>query len=380
MRAAGDPRTSRYDAENSRLEFTEKGKPAGVLNVVNLFGEYLRIAKAERATWLKKNCVGLLNRMEVPEDFEDAKPDLLPTIRPRAMLDVLRLDQEIAGSTEPTELAALPLSEHLVVCLAYDLPNTMQLVNNKALRQWGASAYEAGEIARHNLEARPFNLIRTTSNLYVFECGDAYDSSRMLMLDKVRDLEFQGKTIAIPITRNCLMVTGSEELDGLGQMAEQAESMKEDPRPLCSIPHMLDGDEWHAWQPPADHPHYAKFRTLELRCLFGEYAEQKQQLEKLHEKTGLDVFVATFSVIDKSGRLLSWCVWSKGIVSWLPKTDFVGLYDPDVKAHRFARWDRMIEVASSLMKPLDLYPPRWAVDDFPSEEQFGQMAVEDWSK
>jgi hypothetical protein len=42
LRAAGDPRTSRYDAGNSRLEFTENGKPAGVLNVVNLFGEYRR--------------------------------------------------------------------------------------------------------------------------------------------------------------------------------------------------------------------------------------------------------------------------------------------------------------------------------------------------
>jgi hypothetical protein len=32
------------------------------------------------------------------------------------------------------------------------------------------------------------------------------------------------------------------------------------------------------------------------------------------------------------------------------------------------------------MQPLDRYPPRWLVNEFPSEEQIARMRPEDWLK
>ena len=46
-------------------------------------------------------------------------------------------------------------------------------------------------------------------------------------------------------------------------------------------------------------------------------------LEKLNEKRGGDEFIASFSGLRSKddGRLASFCAWTEGIVSLLPKTD-----------------------------------------------------------
>jgi hypothetical protein len=35
--------------------------------------------------------------MDIPEDFEDVKPDLMPTVRTRSMIEVLRLSGQQAA-------------------------------------------------------------------------------------------------------------------------------------------------------------------------------------------------------------------------------------------------------------------------------------------
>ena len=36
-------------------------------------------------------------------------------------------------------------------------------------------------------------------------------------------------------------------------------------------------------------------------------------------------------------------------------------------------WDRVVQVAKHLMKPLDIYPPWYEVTEFPTDEQFAAM-------
>jgi hypothetical protein len=295
------------------------------------------------------------------------------------MSEVMRLDVEIQGS-QWLELAAVPVSDHLEACLVYDLPTTIQFVTNEMLDKWGVSLFEAAEVARRNLEQKESVVGKVGDHLYVFVNGDAYDATRMLLLEPIRSLELNGPPVAISLNRDSLMVTGADDVEGLQILATLAEKKKNEARPICPIPHKLVGDEWVAWLPPPDHPHHEKFRLLEQGFLAGEYAEQKSLLDKRHEQTGEDVFVASFSIAEKDGKRLTYSVWSKDVVTWLPKTEFVGLFDDQPEQLEFVAWGQLKAVAGHLLAPLDCYPPRWLVEDFPSRDQIEKMSPEQWAK
>ena len=379
LRQIGDPRTATYDKAEFRLTFPEGGESQGAtLNLRNLYIEYCNAPRKDRGALLRRSCIGLARRIEPPEEFEDARHDLLPTIRPKSMIEVLRLEAEIKGS-EWKGMAALPLSEHLAVCLVYDMPTTMEFVGEELLDQWGVSLYEASEIARQNLEQKEFAVGKVGEHLYVFVNSDAFDASRMLLLDPIRSFDLIGQPVALPLNRDSLLITGADDVEGLGMLAMLAEKKQGEPRPICPIPHRLVGDEWQAWLPPPEHPHHDAFRMLELKYLYGEYAEQKPLLEKRNQQTGEEVFVASFGAVERDGKVLSYSVWSKGVPTWLPKTEFVSLFDPDTKETWFVPWERLDDSLGARMTPLDHYPPRWFVDDFPTPQEIERLQPENWS-
>lgn len=373
----GDQRTASYDEAEFQLTFTRDGKSAGMMNLANLYAEYCRTDMSDRDLMLRRTCVGFVNRFETPVEFEDAKHDLLPSLRVKATEEQMRLDLEIRGA-EWTPLVSVPLSEHIDVCLVYDLPDRMQFVTQRNLDSWGVSAFEAAEVAKQNLAEREFAVGLIGARLYAVLAGDAYDAARMVLLDHVRAIPIDGQPVAMPVNRDALMFAAADDAESLGTMAEMAEMKEGEPRPLCSIPHILVGDEWLPWMPPADHPHYERFKLLSLKYYYRDYAEQKKLLDKLHEKTGDDVFVSTFSAVERDSKVRSYCVWAKNVVAWLPKTDYVALYVNKPEQQWFVRWDRVQEVAGDLLTPLDCYPPRWLVKEWPTTEQIEVMAGGDW--
>lgn len=374
----GDDRQYAYDQSQSRLVVSKDGKDVGVVNLRNLHSIFCGLSEQERPDWLKKACSGFLNRMELPSEFEDVKADLRPSIRSRLLFDLHRLDAEAEGG-KFIEIPSMQVSDHLIACVVYDFPEAMRFINQENLDTWGVSIYQAMEVARQNLhEQQPPMCASLGDKLYIFETGDAYDGTRMLMLDMIRHLKVEGTTVALPINRDCLMVTGTDDIEGLRMMAELAEKQMGGPRPLCSIPHVLADDEWEAWLPPTDCPHYEKFRLLEMKHLGSEYAEQKQALEKWTERKGIDVFVPSFSGLQKDGKGFSYCVWTKGVPSWLPKTDLVFFFDKEADVKGAVAWGRVAAELADMMEPLDYWPPRWAVSDFPTKEQLERMGAERW--
>jgi hypothetical protein len=144
----------------------------------------------------------------------------------------------------------------------------------------------------------------------------------------------------------------------------------------------LAGDEWETWLPPEDHPSYRAFRELHVQSLAQTYAEQKDLLDKRHERQQTDIFVATYSAMQNNttGRINSYCMWSEGVDSLLPKTDQIFFFRPEAPKDKqlAARgdWDHVRSIVGHLMEPEDSYPERWRVREFPStemHEKIGQM-------
>lgn len=375
LRKAGDNRPTRYNAAEYRLEFGAQAESAAIINLHNVFKVFQGVARRDRSEFFRHHARIFLHRVDIPEDFEDVKPDLMPTIRSRALLEDLRLDPATSGS-KAAELPAVLLGEYLMVNLVYDLPGTMQFVNGDVFQKWGVSIYEAIEVARQNLETREGRLICADDRFYIAETGDAYDAARLLNIDKLKQLKVVGRHVVMPVTRDCLVITGSEDDAGLEMMASIAESKADDPRPLCPIPMILSGGQWETWLPPTQHFQRKRFEVLAAQFVGGEYHDQQKRLESLNEKNGVDVFVATFSAFEKDGRIVTYCTWSKGVPSWLPKTDMIAFVDPEKDEAGTVGWDEVSNIMGARMTKLDMYPPRWSVDSFPSHDELKASGYE----
>ena len=127
--------------------------------------------------------------------------------------------------------------------------------------------------------------------------------------------------------------------------------------------------------PKAEHPLYWDFRKLQTQSFGQEYTEQKELLDKRHQQAGEDIFVASFSGMGRKGteELTSYCVWGKGVLAWLPRTDVVAFIAEHGQQPLMVPWDRALEVTGNLMEPMGMYPERWRVTEFPSNEQLKAM-------
>ena len=62
-----------------------------------------------------------------------------------------------------------------------------------------------------------------------------------------------------------------------------------------------------------------------------------------------------------TGHRLSYCVWTEGATSLLPKTERIILGGED-QAPVVVPWDKVVEIVGDLMTPMDMYPERYRVD------------------
>ncbi|MGE3809736.1 MAG: DUF1444 family protein [Gemmataceae bacterium] len=370
---AGETRHIDYDPDAFTLQFRgPDDKEGGTAFLGNFYAEYCKEKRKERPARLKHIVRGLLSvYKDMPEEFEDVCPDLRPIIRSRGYLEFTSLQMEVDDDKiMPHQL----VGDHLVATVVFDLPEAMRSISQDNLESWGQSFYEVMEAARANLEETDFAFASIGDCLYASATGDNYDASRLLMLDLIRSFKVKGEVIALVANRDRLLVTGADDEEGLGLMATLAEESLKEPRPISAIPVRLDGDEWVTWLPAPGHPHFGKFRMLYLHTMASQYAEQKELLETWQEKRDIDRFVASFSVVEqKDGTLFSYSVWSKGVPTELPLTDKVIFFEEGKEVVASGDWDRVQEVVGHLMQAGVRYPPRWSVDEFPTDEQLARI-------
>ena len=359
-----------------RFCLSQGDKDGTVLFLANAYKEYCSAPEPMRPQVLQRYVRSwFMGTIKLPEAFDDLHPDLLPIVRTRSYFDLARMN---TGKS-----AVLPhqvLGEHLAVGLAYDLPQAMRSITQDDLDGWGVSFYEALEAARHNLTQLEHAFIgpKEGEGVYLSTARDGYDSSRLILLDLIRRLRVAGDFVAMVPNPDTLIVTGSEDMDGLKGMLGLATDALQQPRPISGIAVRLDGDDWVPWLPDPSHPLFNEFRGLQLQSIGRDYAEQKEMLDGTTDK---DTFVASFSIVQhpETGHFMTYCVWPKDVLALLPHTDTIAFMQ-DGKDPLMAEWDRAVEVVGDLMEPLDIYPERFRVSEFPTDEQLAAMGADDAMK
>jgi len=379
IRAGGGTGDYRYEAAEHVIYQSKDGETTSQINLANMYRTYIESDPKDRPEHLRtfvRVTLGLGRTM--PEDYELAKVDLRPRLWTRSTLEFQRL-RGVLGDEKEAEVVSLPVGGHLVMCLAYDWPEAVQSVSPDWLETWGVTIYQAFEDAKANLEQATEGYAAFGTNLYSFIAGDSYDATRMVLTDHIAALEVRGRHVVMVPNRNAALITGTEDEEGLTMMAALAAEAIGEGYPLIAVPLVLDDDgEWAEWLPPEGHPLRRPFREMQLKWIGPEYSEQKTLLDAIHQKTGDDVFVASFSAVEKEndGGIVSYCVWSEGVPTLLPETNKVVFARSTVKGPAgIADWEQMMQAVGHLLEPTEDYPPRYRTLGFPDDatlEAIGQ--------
>ena len=378
IKKAGEPGSVTYVSEDFRIDIKDEGELVQQFNLENVYKEYCARRVEEREMMLSKIVqTALVRHKPPPEDWEDAKPDIMPAVRSRATFEMLWLEHRAPGGQKRPDLPSFGIGDHLLAMLVYDLPVATITLTDQQLEDWGVSFYEAMEVAKQNLAAIEIPVAKTGDGFYAVLTRDSYDSSRLLLLELVQELEVRGDPIAMVPHRDVLLITGSEDLDGLALMAQFAGAAFEHARYLSCLPLRLEGTEWESWMPPDDHPLAGTYRLLEVKSQAGKYERQQELLQAMHSKEGTKLFVATYQIVeDRAGRAFSSTLWIAGEDTLLPKTHKLFLVCRERGIVAGGDWDKVQEVVGDLLEETDLYPVRYRVQGFPTDEQLAAIGNE----
>ncbi len=344
------------------------------LFLANVYQEHQQLSASDRHLVIERVVGTVIEGKEQHESLtpDDLKQRLLPCVRERILAEILNLRARLAGK-DPLRVPSQPLTEHLLLHLVIDSPTSMRDANDDDLAKCGISFEQAFELATDNLrKITGPEMIQIQPGLYAGPWSDCYAPSRFVLPELFQWLEVKGRPIAIPVNRNSVFISGSADAENHTLLLQLVNKVLEEPRPLA--PRFLvlaDDGSWKPWLPDGDTPAFDEFYHLSMRANANEYEAQKTLMDQLHQKEGKDIYVAPMRLFEESEtkRWRSCCVWSRGLVTYLPKTDFVIFFDTEKPEGQNvvcqAEWEPMMSHVGKQMTKQSAYPERYRVETFP---------------
>ncbi len=342
-----------------------------IFNLDNFYRDYCRVSKAERKNVIHRYAHSFLGN-ELPKTFAEAQSKLLPILRSRSMIEYVALTS--AGEHSASLPASQPFSADTAIMLAYDTEHSMMTLTESTLADWGVSFDSALAVATDNLrDATVASFEQVAPGLFIGTWDDAYDTSRLLFPDMVYQLGVGGEPLVMIPTRSRIMVVSANDRAAqLIMIGLARQFVEEEGRQVSAL--MYRYEQGRAVEFASSDPEVSGLMTEFLRStLAGDYAGQKEMLEKSHEKTGLDIFVASYQVLSsqKTGLQASFSVWTENVDTLLPETDLVALVasaeldDDNSGPPKLIAW-RDLQAATGAFERLpDRYPARYKPGNFP---------------
>ncbi|MBL9036783.1 MAG: DUF1444 family protein [Rhodospirillaceae bacterium] len=353
-----------YDRERFALAL---GDEYGILYLHNLHAEWNAAGRAEKHDVVAR--AAAFAREQKAEDI--ALPDvmalLLPVVRNLSHLRNQWLDPSLKADRDSFDYALKEFCGSLAISVAIDRPNSIKILAATRLKQWSRTVDDLLPTALDNLRAiSPSKFDRTKGGFFVSKYDDNYDASRLLLTDLFANLPLRGDPVAVAVSRSCLAVCGSRELDALEAMAHFVEGeIDRDQRAISFLPLVLRDGSWRRFDfPDGNVPALSRLRAKQD---LWDYTEQKTLLESHFERTGRDVFVASLNALEHEGRCHTWAVWTTDAMSLLPRADALAirLNDDDTIVRT---WTDIEAHCGPLRAEPDTTPTRYLVERRPSDE------------
>ncbi|KAF0246688.1 MAG: hypothetical protein FD180_507 [Planctomycetota bacterium] len=378
LRKAGEQRPVVRDMQEFALVVGD-----GALRIFlrNHFDEYNAAAESDRDRLLTRAVRAAVTPLEIPPTFAAALPALLPRLRVRVFHEFLRLRSESGGPAIP-EIPYRAVAGHFAASLAYDGPDSVAAVSATRLDEWKTGFDEAMAAALANLERRSGEKWeRPHRGVLASPWRDDHDASRILLVDLVRGLGLKGDPVAMIPSQNQVLLAGSGDHEGLASMANLAGQSLRKPRAMSGVAIRLAGREWKPFDPGDGSPLAWALRAFRLHSISQEYAEQKDLLQAHFAARKEEIYVAALMLIRSrdSDRVSSLTTWTEGVETLLPEAEAIGFMQvvggEKSEMRGMVSWERAAAVLGSGLNPEGMYPARYRVNGFPTEEQFAEMGV-----
>ncbi len=323
--------------------------------------------------------------IDVPDSWAEAAPDVFPALRDSYFFEAVRVQRCIDGKDLNDMPAGRPLTDRLLIHLVYDTYEHMVPVSDAALAKWGVTFDQALQRALANFEeANEPKWNRPYPGVFVSAWKDDYDATRLLLGSTLRGIEVDGMPVAFVPSRDTLILTGSNDLAGLIHGFNLAMTSVARANAMSLLPLRRTAMGWEPFVLTPDHLGYEIYQRLRV-TEYGElYTAQRQLLMELAEKTGDETYIAAYT--ERQERLedgnecpRGTCVWARGCRALLPEVDDVAFVDPErpegEQLLAVVPWKLVVEACGAKMRRSEHVPPRFLVEDFPSEEELRSMGV-----
>ncbi len=346
----------------------------------NILQDLRRSRRAERPALLQRFLHDMLSPANiVPTRYDEVRAHLMPVVRRRDDMGIVALSALGATDDPATRFrpATRPLAGELVIALVCDQPTSMAYVSEPELQRWQVAFDQALADALDNLRGLPEHggWQPIGPGVWSGEWGDSYDSSRILLPDLIHRVGVRDPVVAVPF-RNALMLTSAGNEDGIALMARAIEHHLEDTQRWLSFQLLrLDNTQW---QPHAPLVAVDAWHLLNLRNAAAVNESQKELLDALHARRGMDLVVASYQLMAREDLgTLSFSVWTEGTDALLPRTEFIVFKrrDDDPCDPLLVAWPEAVAIVGELMEASDYTPERFRVRRFPDEAQFARLAA-----
>jgi hypothetical protein len=319
--------------------------------------------------------LALLREKKEDISFEEAKSKVVAAVREQALFSFTTLWSELEGRKTEPKIASEPISAWFARCLVLDFPEYVSMVSPENLKTWGVSFDQLYEVGLARLRNHTVPKFEKQQGFHIGGWHDDYDNSRILIPEVFGPLPLDGDPVVCLPNRNSLLVTGSENPDGIQAMLKHAEEIvKTKSRPMNPARLILKDGEVADFSVTENSPIFSDVERAKKISALIYYQQQTENLMKLYEQKGKDLFVAKYTLQQReTGGYASYSVWSKTVPTLLPKTDLIAFFDPTKPESQrmlgLAKWEDVMRIAGDLFLDTQMFPARFYVSKSPSDEQ-----------
>ncbi len=373
LQRAGETRPVHYDAHIFCLVIGEKREaPDIVIGMSEVFRNSQTIPP-DRLVSEIDDLAKQYYRPPLPEDYATAEPHLGLSLKHFTFLQ-LRDDFTAAwaSSAPRSALAHANITEEIVCCIGLVAGPAVQYVTEARLAQWGVTTEHAFSAAIANLGKSTFTL-EASGSVYVTPQGDLEAAARFIFLHPALNvLRLDGSPVVLVPSRDRLVVTGSNNLDGLVQMAAIGQlALEESGGPVSAQPLVWENGRWKPYEPPEQVK--PAFVHLEQAFEVDRYRAQSGVLALKYRNAEDRPGVAEVRLFPSAYGYESYTIWRSDRPTLLPKADKIALHDKVRGTFEIADWADMSRVLGDRLVPLQHNPVRFLVDRFPTPNELQAM-------
>jgi hypothetical protein len=207
---------------------------------------------------------------------------LLPLLEPACRNWQLKVQRQLKHEVE---LGAVRrrFNAELNIALVLDAPEALRLVSPYDVKAIGLGEAHLMDRAFQNLHARSTQaFIEVKPGLYLSPYDDSYDAARLVLPRLLEGLKLVGDPVAFIPNRSTLIITGSNDAEGLlGAVELVASALKKSTERVSTMALKRTDFGWESWLPPSTNPARAALEQLVHEQLGDELSHGGEMLGEL---------------------------------------------------------------------------------------------------